>query len=91
MEEIKAHTHKWYSFGCKDATFLMTKAPYSELSTGERFLLRFHTLVCKYCRRFGRQSAQIDGLIRRAAESEGKALSPEKKEALNQIITKISR
>ena len=86
--EHHEHTHKWYTFGCKDATYLMTKAEHDQLSFSEKFLLQFHMLTCKYCRRFKVQIEKIQSLIRKGFQSNQVELSSQKKQALNQLITK---
>jgi hypothetical protein len=90
MEELHEHKHKWYTFGCKDATFLMSKSEFAPLSVSEKFLLGFHKATCKYCRRFAEQAKKIDQYIRSSAASNLLKLTPERKQALNQLITKNS-
>ncbi|MCE3228064.1 MAG: hypothetical protein K0S32_2615 [Bacteroidetes bacterium] len=87
MEELKAHTYKWYEFGCKDASYLKTKEDYANLSFSEKFLLKFHLATCKYCRRFVKQVNKIDSLLRAVAEPNKLTISPKKKLAINQLIT----
>lgn len=87
MEEIKAHTYKWYEFGCKDASYLKTKADYTELSFSEKALFRFHLATCKYCRRFVKQVNQIDVLLKATIVKSELTLSPQKKVSINQLIT----
>ena len=88
MEENHEHKHKWYTFGCKDATLLMTKSEFSSLSFSEKLLLNFHMLICKYCRRFKIQAQNITAFFRSSSEKNTFQLPLEKKEALNQLITK---
>jgi hypothetical protein len=87
VEEIKEHSHKWYKFGCKDATFLMDKADYVSLSFSEKSLLSFHKLMCKYCRRYNEQMLKVKLFFRTEAKSSKTGLSGQKKQALNQLIT----
>ena len=87
MEEIKEHTHKWYTFGCKDATYLISKAEYASLSFSEKCLLKFHKFICKYCRRYNDQMGKIKQFFKSTSESNKITLSSQKKEALNQLIT----
>jgi hypothetical protein len=87
MEEIKAHTYKWYEFGCKDASYLKTKSEYHELNFSEKFLYHFHLATCKYCRRFVKQVNQIEALIKMKADQPGFVMSDQKKVVLNQLIT----
>jgi hypothetical protein len=87
MEEIKEHSYKWYEFGCKDASYLKTKADYETLSFSEKALYKFHMATCRYCRRFVRQVDQIDQLLKAAVSGSAVRISPERKQALNQLIT----
>ena len=87
MEELKAHTYKWYEFGCKDATYLTTKQKYYGLSVSEKGLLKFHLLTCKYCRRFVNQVNTIDKMLLKNVHNINLTLTTEKKVALNQLIT----
>ncbi len=87
MEDIKAHKYKWFEFGCKDASYLKTKADYEQLSFSEKALLKFHLATCKYCRRFVKQVNQIDSLIRTTIDKSTLKIAPEKKLAINQLIT----
>jgi len=92
MEEIKAHKYKWYEFGCKDASYLKTKADFAKLSFSEKALFRFHLATCKYCRRFVKQVNQIDNLLKATIVKFPLSLSPQKKVAINQAITeKLSK
>ncbi len=88
MEELKAHNYKWYEFGCKDATYLVTKQKYHGLSVSEKGLLKFHLFSCKYCRRFVSQVKTIDKMVLKNVHNVNLTLNPEKKLALNQLITK---
>jgi thioredoxin-related protein len=87
MEEIKAHKYKWYEFGCKDASYLKTKADFAKLSFSEKALFRFHLATCKYCRRFVKQVNQIDNLLKAAIAKSTLTISSQKKQAINQLIT----
>jgi thioredoxin-related protein len=87
MEEIKAHTYKWYEFGCKDASYLKTKEEFHKLSFSEKALLIFHLSICKYCRRFVKQVNTIEALLRLRAGQSDLKISPQKKQSINQLIT----
>jgi hypothetical protein len=91
MEHIEEHKHKWYTFGCKDATYLMGKKEYASLSFSEKALLGFHKLTCKYCRRFSAQMAKISAFFRTSAEKSNFHLSAQKKQSLNQLITENTK
>ncbi|MCW3078285.1 MAG: hypothetical protein JWO32_2894 [Bacteroidetes bacterium] len=88
MEELKAHTYKWYEFGCKDASYLETKADYATLTFSEKMLYNFHLATCRYCRRFVKQVNQIEALLKKSKSVEtGIIMAEEKKLAINQLIT----
>lgn len=87
MEEIKAHTYKWYEFGCKDASYLIIKSEYGKLGFSEKALLKFHLATCKYCRRFVKQINKIDAILKLTVDQSGLKLAEEKKLIINQLIT----
>lgn len=88
MEKLKEHKHKWYTFGCKDATYLTTKGDYTTLTFPEKLQLNFHLMICKYCRYFVAQNKKINRLLRATYEKGALTFPADKKEALNQVITK---
>lgn len=87
MEEIKAHSYKWYEFGCKDASYLVTKQEWGTLSVSEKLLLQFHMATCRYCRRFVKQVSEIERLLKETADLSSLKMAEEKKSAINQLIT----
>ena len=91
MERIEEHKHKWYTFGCKDATYLMGKQEYTSLSFSEKLLLQFHKTTCKYCRRFGQQITKINAFFKTSVRKENLELSSQKKQSLNQLIAEITK
>ncbi len=91
MDYKEEHKHKWYMFTCKDATLLVTKSEYAPLTLFEKFLLKFHLLICIYCSRFKKQSRKINEFLKASEQKGDLHLSAEKKEALNQLITKNSK
>jgi hypothetical protein len=91
MEQIEEHKHKWYTFGCKDATYLISKQEYTDLSFSEKTLLRFHKLMCKYCRRFNEQVVKINTFFKTSAQKGNLKLSVQKKQSLNQLITENTK
>lgn len=40
---------------CKESTYLISKKQQDSLSLTEKMQLRFHLMMCKYCRRFANQ------------------------------------
>ncbi len=91
MEELQEHKHKWYTFGCKDATYFTVKSENTQLSISEKLLFNFHLTICKYCRRFVAQNRRINQLFRASYDKSSLTLSQNKKDALNQLITENSK
>jgi hypothetical protein len=89
MNEIHEHTYKWYKFGCKDATYLSTKAEYSKLSFSEKFLFSFHLVICKYCRRFVEQTQKLQDFLKNRTEKSQEMMGENKKLIINQEISNI--
>jgi len=86
MEEIKEYKYKWYEFGCKDASYLVTKQESVMLSFSERAMLKFHLATCSHCRRFVKQVKEINELLRKGLDISSLKLSEEKKHVINQLI-----
>jgi len=63
---------------CEDATLLMTKKQYGQISFIKNMQLKMHLLSCKLCRRFNIHNEKIHSEWE-AFEEENKSLSPEKK------------
>lgn len=91
MEHLEEHKHKWYTFGCKDATYLMGKKEYAPLTFSEKALLAFHKFTCKYCRRFSVQMQKITAFFKASARESTLILSSQKKQSLNQLITENTK
>ena len=89
--EQSEYKHKWYTFGCKDATYLMEKKAFASLSFSEKALLSFHKLICKFCRRFEQQTGKINSLFKSSADNSSIGLSVQKKQSINQLITDASK
>lgn len=49
---------------CKQASQLLSQSLDKPLTRGERFGLRFHLLICKFCKRFGQQLVGLRNAIR---------------------------
>jgi hypothetical protein len=69
----------------------MEKKNFTELNFSEKLLLSFHRLICKFCRRFEKQTEKINSLFRSASEKSQISLSEQKKQSLNQLITEASK
>lgn len=81
--------------GCKQAVRLQSESRDRTLSLCERFGLRFHLLVCKWCRRYG---TQLKFLRSEAHQFEEHApaklpheLSPESRERIKQRLQPAQR
>jgi Putative zinc-finger len=44
---------------CKQASQLISQSLDRKLTTGERFALKFHLFICKYCKNFSQQLQTI--------------------------------
>lgn len=91
MNTIKEHKYVWYKFGCKDATYLNTKASYRKLSFSESVLYFFHLLICKYCRRFVQQVKNLENALKNGEKNQIRNLPEERKVLINQSITDFLR
>ena len=49
---------------CKQASQLLSQSLDRPLTRGERFRLRFHLLICRFCKRFGQQIVGLCTAIR---------------------------
>lgn len=68
MSGEEKHTHYFASTGwnlcCKQATFLLLKKEETpKLSFKEEAALKFHMMICRFCRAFKKQSALMNRLI----------------------------
>ena len=72
---------KNHILSCKEASQLASQALDRPISARERLALGFHLLICRFCRRFSRQLAQIsaaiDALTRQLELDESVRLSTE--------------
>lgn len=58
---------------CKDATMLVEKRLQQPISFIERMGLTLHLLICKYCRRYAKQSRLIDAAVHESLEQQPSA------------------
>ena len=76
---------------CKQASQLLSQSLDRPLTRGERFRLRFHLLICKFCKRFGQQLIGLRTAIRQqikmTEQNEEIKLS---KDAVKRIIQAIN-
>ena len=54
---------------CKQASQLISKSLDRQLSWRERFAVRFHLLICKYCKRFSQQLETMRTALQRMTKS----------------------
>lgn len=55
---------------CREATRLLSERLEQPLSRRQRIVLAIHTLICKACRNFGKQSEFLRGAAARFANSD---------------------
>jgi predicted anti-sigma-YlaC factor YlaD len=74
---------------CLRATELVSKSLETELSSREKFALRFHLSICTWCRRYRKQAGVIREALRQKAEADmgkGPGLPPEARERIRQSL-----
>jgi hypothetical protein len=70
---------------CTKATYLMSRREEHGLSLSETFHLYLHLIVCKFCRRFLKQTRIIAKEIRRMTS--GETLTAEEKQKMKESLT----
>lgn len=81
---------------CRYASRLQSRALDESLPLAQRFGLRLHLLLCKWCRRYGRQIRFLRQAARRQAsgevlETSRPGLSPEARNRIRQAIAEKRR
>jgi predicted anti-sigma-YlaC factor YlaD len=76
---------------CKDASHLISQRLDRPLGRRERWGLRMHLLMCRYCRRFSRQLGLIHLALRKLGREseqteEGAELSAEARERIGKAL-----
>jgi len=75
---------------CREASRLQSEALDGKLSGAKRFGLSFHLLMCKWCRRYGRQIRFLRETAQehpdRLADAVPQKLSPEARERIKRRI-----
>ena len=75
---------------CREASRLQSEALDHALSPLQRLGLRLHLVLCKWCRRYGRQLRFLRGAAHeqqdKVAEAESQTLSPDARERLKQSL-----
>ncbi len=69
---------------CKQATFLISKRHETSLALREAYDLLMHLLVCKFCRRFMKQTRILIRLMRNLNVDEG--LTVEERQKLRELL-----
>src|SRR6266446_6230912 len=76
--------------GCKTATRLQSEALDGKLPLRQRFGLRVHLLLCKWCRRYGKQIAFLRSAVHehsdKMAERVPQTLSTEARDRIKQKL-----
>lgn len=74
---------------CEKATELIERKIEGDLKWGDRFSLRFHTMMCRLCRIYEKQSQRLHRFLQKQHEEvECRALSQEEVNALKAKIQK---
>src|SRR6267378_4027239 len=75
---------------CREATRLQSEALDRPLTFGERLGLRIHLLLCKWCRRYGKQIHFLRSAARQHEEHEdclpNQSLRPDARERIKQRL-----
>jgi hypothetical protein len=75
---------------CREASRLQSDALDQPLSLPRRFGLRLHLLICKWCRRYGKQIRFLRQAVHEhpdeLSEAVPRSLSPEARERLKQTL-----
>ena len=75
---------------CREASLLQSEALDHSLSRGQRFGLRLHLLLCKWCRRYGKQIRFLRQAVHEhpdeVNDASPQSLSPEARERLKQSL-----
>jgi hypothetical protein len=61
---------------CKEASRLQSEALDHPLSLSKRLGLKFHLLLCKWCRRYGKQIEFLHTAAKQLPEQDSKSQSP---------------
>jgi hypothetical protein len=83
---------------CREASRLISESLDRELSRRERWSLRFHTLLCRACQRFARQTKLIrealthlpDAVCKKWSEDAG-GLSAKRRAQIKRMLTEARR
>jgi putative zinc finger protein len=86
------------SLSCEEASHLTSDALDRELSRGERWALRLHTLFCGGCRRLKQQLDLIRALLSKSPDSLDRSageplpqLSSDRREHIKQLLREAAR
>lgn len=75
---------------CKSASRLVSQSLDRPLNWQERLALRFHLVICRHCRRFGKQLQQlrlaINAMVQQTERDTNITLKPEAKQNIANAI-----
>ncbi len=74
---------------CKEAGFLTTIKESEGLSTWQQTQLKFHNVLCKVCKRWEQQSAQINNIIKKAFTHQHFSMPEERKELIKKELDQL--
>jgi hypothetical protein len=78
---------KGMMISCKDATELVVKKSHEKLSGWDRFRLKFHLLMCKFCSLFEKHNAVIDSLAGQLNDDASEKLAETSREKILKELT----
>ena len=79
---------------CEQATYLVDKEQYADLSFKDKFDLKFHLATCKFCRLYKTESLLINKELSKAFTLDGKEVKlseEQKKKILEKLDSRISK
>lgn len=80
---------KKLNLSCKEATRLMVQREFEILPVTTRVRLQVHLAMCKWCRRFQKQSECLSTALGRIDENQQEILSTEKKEVIASLLNQL--
>lgn len=77
-----------FFINCDEATKICNKNQYKEATFFEKIKLRFHLLLCKYCKQFSKQNSLVTKACNEHLRQEVplKTLTPKEKAVMRQKI-----
>ena len=80
--------NKWH-LNCREATELMVRNEFESLSLINWLAMKYHVMICKLCRLFQNQSAEMNHILRNSAKEQPATLRKEKKEEMTEQLNRL--